>query len=160
MQRVSLNVILPVVSVSLGSEHLRRPRGGHWGRKKRPDESFQAQADEALGADSHRPFPNGQANAGSWLGTKNALYYCAQSTSSISWVLFVSSYATAIDPITACLAYAPKKCTQLGNFQFDINSPFQNTVYPKTKYALAHTKWTVPCVLGVVQASGPLKRPY
>ena len=22
------------------------------------------------------PFPNGQANAGSWLGTKNALYYC------------------------------------------------------------------------------------
>ena len=28
------------------------------------------------------PFPNGQANAGSWLGTKNALYYCAQSTNS------------------------------------------------------------------------------
>ena len=34
------------------------------------------------------PFPNGQANAGSWLGTKNALYYCAQSANSISWVLF------------------------------------------------------------------------
>ena len=79
-----------------------------------------------------RPFPNGQANAGSWLGTKNALYYCAQSTNSISWVLFVSSYMTAIDSITACLAHAPKKCTQSGNFQFDINSPFQNTVYPKT----------------------------
>ena len=27
------------------------------------------------------PFPNGQANAGFWLGTKNALYYCAQSVS-------------------------------------------------------------------------------
>ena len=26
------------------------------------------------------PFPNGQANAGSRLGTKNALYYCAQWT--------------------------------------------------------------------------------
>ena len=25
--------------------------------------------------------PNGQANASSWLGTKNALYYCAQSDS-------------------------------------------------------------------------------
>ena len=24
------------------------------------------------------PFPNGQENAGSWLGTKNVLYYCAQ----------------------------------------------------------------------------------
>ena len=40
------------------------------------------------------PFPNGQVNAGSWLGTKNALYYCAQSGNSISWVLFVSSYTT------------------------------------------------------------------
>ena len=79
-----------------------------------------------------RPFPNGQANAGSWLGRKNALYYCAQLTNSISWVLFISSYMTAIDSITACLAHAPKKCTQSGNFQLDINSPFQNTVYPKT----------------------------
>ena len=68
------------------------------------------------------PFPNGQVNAGSWLGTKNALYYCAQSANSISWVLFVSSYTTAIDSITACLAHAPNKCTQSGNFQFDINT--------------------------------------
>ena len=73
------------------------------------------------------PFPNGQANAGSWLGTKNALYYCAQSANSISWVLFVSSYTTAIDSITACLAHASKKCTQSGIFQFDINAAFQNT---------------------------------
>ena len=81
------------------------------------------------------PFPYGQADTGSWLGTKNSLYYCAQSANSISWVLFVSSYMTAIDSITACLVHAPKKCTQSGNFQFDINSPFQNTVYPKTKDA-------------------------
>ena len=71
----------------------------------------------------------------SWLGTNNSLHYCAQSANSISWVLFVSSYMTAIDSITACLVHAPKKCTQSGNFQFDINSPFQNTVYPKTKDA-------------------------
>ena len=32
-----------------------------------------------------------QADTGSWLGTKNALYYCAQSANSFSWVLFVSS---------------------------------------------------------------------
>ena len=42
------------------------------------------------------PFPNGEANVGSWLGIKNALYYCAQLANSISWVLFVSSYTTAI----------------------------------------------------------------
>ena len=41
-------------------------------------------------------FPNGQVDAGSWLGAKNALYYCAQLANSISWVLFVSSNTTAI----------------------------------------------------------------
>ena len=55
------------------------------------------------------PFPNGQANAGSWLSTKNALYYCAQSANGISWVLLVNSYTTAIDSITACLAHTYTK---------------------------------------------------
>ena len=41
-------------------------------------------------------FPKIQADAGSWLGTKHALYYCAQLANSFSWVLSVSSYTTAI----------------------------------------------------------------
>ena len=64
-----------------------------------------------------------QADATSWLGTKNALYYCAQSAKSFFWVLFVSSFTTAIVSITACLAHAPTKCTQSANFPFDIKSP-------------------------------------
>ena len=68
-------------------------------------------------------FPKIQADAGSWLGTKNALYYCAQSANTFSWVLFASSYTTATVSITPCLANAPEKCTQSGNFQFDIKSP-------------------------------------
>ena len=40
---------------------------------------------------------------------------------------FRELYTTAIDSITACLAHAPKKCTQSGIFQFDINATFQNT---------------------------------
>ena len=40
-------------------------------------------------------FPNHQVDAGSWLGTKNALYYCALSANSFSWVLFMSSYTMA-----------------------------------------------------------------
>ena len=32
------------------------------------------------------PFPNSQANTGSWVGTKNALYYCAQSADRFSLV--------------------------------------------------------------------------
>ena len=93
------------------------------------------------------PFPNGRENAGSWLGTKNALYYCTQSANSFSWVLFVSSYTTAIDSIAARLALATKKCTQSGNFQFDINSPFQNTLYPKTKDAFA--KYKLDLTIGI-----------
>ena len=123
---------------SLGSlymYHPRRPRGGQLGREKRRDESFQVWAEKPRVLTFTGPFPNGQANAGSWLGTKNALYYCAQSANSISWVLFVSSYTKATDSITAYLAHAPKKCTQSGNFQLDINCPFQNTVYPKPKDA-------------------------
>ena len=41
-------------------------------------------------------FPKIQADAGSWLGPKKALYYCAQSANSFSSVLRVSSYLTAI----------------------------------------------------------------
>ena len=53
-------------------------------------------------------FPKLQANAGSWLGTKNALYYCAQSANSFSWVLFVSSYTT-----TNVLPHLPGSLTKL-----------------------------------------------
>ena len=74
-------------------------------------------------------FPKIQADAGSWLGTKNALYYCAQLANSFSCVLFVSSYTTAIVLIKACLD-APKKCTQSAN---KIPIWFQNIVCPKTK---------------------------
>ena len=48
------------------------------------------------GTDSQRTISKIQADAGSWLGTKNALYYCAQSANSFSWVLFVSLYTTPI----------------------------------------------------------------
>ena len=41
-------------------------------------------------------FPKIQPDAGSWLGTKNALYYCAKSANIFSWILLVSSYTTAI----------------------------------------------------------------
>ena len=106
--------------------HPRRSSGGQSGREKRRDKSFQAQEEKPLGTDSHRTISKGSSDC--WLLTghiKNALYYCAQSANSIFWVLFVSSYTTAIDSITACLAHAPKKCTQSGIFQFDINATFQ-----------------------------------
>ena len=85
--------------------HPRRPRDSQSGREKRRDESFQVRAKEPLGTDSHRTISKNSSVAGSWLGTKNALYYCVQSANSFSWVLFVSSYTTAIVSITACLMH-------------------------------------------------------
>ena len=41
-------------------------------------------------------FPKVPADAGSLLGTKNALYCCAQLANSSSWVLFLGSYTTAM----------------------------------------------------------------
>ena len=53
-------------------------------------------------------FPKIQADAGSWLGTKSALYYSAQSANSSPWVLFMSSYTTVI-----VLPYLPGSFTKL-----------------------------------------------
>ena len=95
----------------------------------------QAQAEEPLGTDSHQTISKWSNECWLLIGTKNALYYCAQSVNSISSVLFVSLYTTATDLIMAFLAHAPKKCRQSGNFQFDTNSPLGNSrkyPYPTT----------------------------
>ena len=70
------------------SGHPRRPRGNQSGRGKRRDESFQAQAEKPLGTDSHRTISKRSSECWLLIGHKNALYYCAQSANSISWVLF------------------------------------------------------------------------
>ena len=57
--------------------HPRRPRGSQSGWEKRQDESFQVRAREPWVPTLTELFPKIQADAGSLLGTKNALYYCA-----------------------------------------------------------------------------------
>ena len=78
------------------ANHPRKHRGSQSGLEKRRNSSFQVRAKESLGTDSHQTISKIQADAGSWLGKKNALCHCAQSANSFSWVLFVSSYTTAI----------------------------------------------------------------
>ena len=94
-------------------------------------------------------FPKIQTDAGSRLGTKNALYYCAQSAKSFSWVLFVSSYTTAIVSVTAWLAHAPMKCTQSGNFQFDIKSPSDFKVLSARKLKTLFQKYELELTTGI-----------
>ena len=107
-------------------------------------------------------FPKIQADAGSWLGTKNALYYCAQSANSFSWVLFVRSYTTAIVLITACLAHAPKKCTQSGNFQFDIKflSDFKILYMCARKLKTLFQKYKLELTTGIHASIGHVLSKY
>ena len=77
-------------------QHPRRPRGRQSGREKRLNERFQVRAKEPLGTDSRRAISTNSSGCRLLIGHKNALYYCAQSANSFSWVLFVSSYTTAI----------------------------------------------------------------
>ena len=76
--------------------HTRRPRGGQSGGRKGATKVFKHRRKSPLVPTLTGPFPNGHVNVDSWLGKKNALYYCAQSANSIPWVLFASSYTTAI----------------------------------------------------------------
>ena len=93
---IFMYMLLKITATRFDSE----PSSETQGRSVRPGEKARWKASSMGGSPwvltLTGPFPNGQANAGSSLGTKNALYYCAQSANSFSWVLFVSSYTTAI----------------------------------------------------------------
>ena len=74
------------------------------------------------------PFPDGQVNAGSWLGTKNALYYCANrgtaSPEFFSWVrIRRDSYWLDHGLSGSCT----KQMHAVRKLSFDINTLFQNT---------------------------------
>ena len=92
LSSLSLNITINCVFVL---PHPRRPRGSQSGREKMRHESLQAWAKQPLGTDSHRTISKWSSECWLLIGHKKALYYCAQSPNSISWVLFVSSYTTA-----------------------------------------------------------------
>ena len=69
-----------------------------------------------------KPFPNGPPNAGSWLDTKNVLICIIVSNQQTACPEFFSCVCTQwLLSRHTCLVCSPKKCTQSGNFQFDIN---------------------------------------
>ena len=61
----------------------------------------------------------------------------------------MSSYTTAIVSITACLAHAPKKCTQSGNFQFDIKSPSDFKILSARKLKTLFQKYKLALTTGI-----------
>ena len=67
----------------------------------------------------------------------------------ISCVLFMCSCMTAIVSITACLAHAPKKCTQSGNFQFDIKSSPDFKILSARKLKTLFQKYKLRLITGI-----------
>ena len=65
----------------------------------------------------------------------------------------MSSYTTAIVSITACLAHAPKKCTQSGNFQFDIKSPSDFKILSARKLKTLFQKYKLELTTGKTLAA-------
>ena len=61
---------------------------------------------------------------------------------------------TAIVSITACLAHAPKKCTQSGNFQFDIKSSSDFKILSARKLKTLFQKYKLELTTGVHDCIG------
>ena len=74
------------------TKHPRRPSGESVGSGEKARQAFSGKGGRALG---YRPLRN-HFQTVKLVGHKNALYYCAQSLNSISWVLFVCSYTPVI----------------------------------------------------------------
>ena len=138
----------------------RRPRGSQSGREKGGTKVFKYARKSPWVPTLTGPFPKFKRMLAPDWAQKNALYYCAQSANSFSWVLFVSSYTTAIVSITACLAHAPKKCTQSGNFQFDIKSPSDFKILSARKLKTLFQKYKLQLTTGIHTCIGHVLRKY
>ena len=114
--------------VTFESIPARRPWGGQLGLEKRRDESFQAHAEKPLFTDTHRTISKRSSEY--WLltghkkcfvllcpiGEKHLLSYISE---------FVHDGYRLYHGLSG--SSTKEKCTKSGNFQFDINSTFQNT---------------------------------
>ena len=69
---------------------------GAVGLEEKARRKFQTRAEKPLGTDSYRSISKRSSESWLFTGHKNALYYCAQSANSITWILFVCSYKTAL----------------------------------------------------------------
>ena len=77
--------------------HPRRPSGSQSGQEKRHDESFQAQAEELLGTDSHRTTSKRSSECWLLIGHKKMLCIIVPNRRTVSFeFFFVSSYTAAI----------------------------------------------------------------
>ena len=123
--------------------HPRRPRGSQSGREKRWDESFQVRAK------APRTISKNSSGCRLLIGHKKCLVLLCPIGEQFLLSSFRESYTTAIVSITACLVHAPKKCTQSGNFQFDIKSPSDFKILSARKLKTLFQKYKLELTTGI-----------
>ena len=135
---------------ALGWLHPRRPRGSQSDREKRQDESFQVRAKDPLGTDSHRTISKNSSRCRPLIGHKK----CFVLLCPIGEQFLLSSFLEFVHDcyglsITACLAHALKKCTQSGNFQFDIKAPSDFKILSAGKIKTLFQKYKLELATGI-----------
>ena len=106
-------------------------------------------AKEPLGTDSHRTISKTSSGCRLLIGPKKCFVLLCPIGEHISRVLFMCLYMTAIVSIMACVAHAPKKCTQSGNFQFDIKSPSDFKILSARKLKTLFQKYKLQLTTGI-----------
>ena len=144
----------------LSAPILGDPRAVSRVRRKGGTKVFQVRAKEPLGTDSHRTISKNASRCRLLIGHKKCFVLLCPIGEHISWVLFVCSYTTAIVSITACLAHAPKKCTQSGNFQFDIKPPSDFKILSARKLKALFQKYKLQVTTGIRPWIGHVLRKY
>ena len=138
----------------------RQFRNGSFPREKRQDESFQVRAKEPLGTDSHRTISKNSSGCRLLVGHKKCFVLLCPTGEQFLLSSFRDSYTTAIVSITACLVHAPKKCTQSGNFQFDIKSPSDFKILSARKLKTLFQKYKLQLTTGIHACFGHGLRKY
>ena len=133
---------------------------GDQGAVSRVERRVQVREKETLGIDSHRNICKNSSGCRLLIGHKKCCVLLCPIGEHISWVLFAFSYTTAIVSITACLAHAPKKCTQSGNFQFAIKSPSDFKILSARKLKTLFQKYKLQLTTGIQACIGHVLRKY
>ena len=119
--------------------HPRRPRGIQSGREKAKGATkvFKYGQKSPWVPTLTELFPKTQADAGSWLGTKNALNYCAQSRRTVSpeFFLWVRTRRLLFRSRIVWLMHQEMHAVRKLSVWYKIPIWFQNIVCPKTKDA-------------------------
>ena len=142
------------------SSHPRRPRDSQSGRGKRRNESFQVREKQPLGTDSPRAISKKSSGCRLLIGHKK----CFVLLCPIGEQFLMSSFREFVHD-GYCFDHGlsgscTKKCTQSGNFQFDIKSPSDFKILSTRKLKTLFQKYKLELTTGIHAYIGHVLRKY